>query len=484
MLGSLHWLAPEFFLAGTLLGVVLASILGRDKFLPALISLFGVLGASVLLLLQSPEVTIAWEGMLILDQWGRWTRGVLLFTAFIILLWTARHSTRNFSAEYYILTLALLLGTLLMVMAGHLLFMYLSLELVSISSYLLTLHLRTRRVAAEAAMKYLLFGAFSSALMLYGISWVYGLGGGLDLNIAATIEALAQASSSAQMMAMGLIIAGLLFKIAAVPMHFWAPDVYQGTSYPVATFFSIAPKAGGLLMLLHLLSLTEALPIYVPLQILLLLVAVASMTLGNLAALWQTDLKRLLAYSSVAQSGFMLIAAACRSVTGDAAVVFYLTVYVLMNLCVFILAAALSRIAKSDEIDSLDGLAFRYPMLTIAITIGLVALVGLPPTAGFIAKWYVLMAGIEQVGAEYTQLWVGVLALAVINTVISLFYYLRIPARMVLRTNDSLPEPMIPLPRWAWLGISMALPVLLLGFLGFDEVMNWIQIGFMESVGK
>lgn len=470
-------LVPELILAGTILLMVLVSVIDPQGKSLAWLGLLGVLGSSLWLAFLPATPGLAFGDMLLFDRVGRWARGLLLFSGFITLLWVAREpKSAQFRAEFFPLLLALLLGTQMMVLGVHFLLMYLAIELVSISSYLLTGHHRLQRGAAEGAMKYILFGAFSSALMLYGISWWYGFTGGLSLSHVAEVATFAALPPDTQLMVMGLILAGILFKIAAVPMHFWAPDVYQGTSYPVATFFSVAPKAGGLLMLVHLLRLTANLPIYAEMQVILLLVAVASMTLGNLAALWQNDLKRLLAYSSVAQSGFMLIAAACRSQTGEAAVLFYLTIYFLMNLSVFILAAGLARSAGSDDLRKLDGLAFRFPLTTIGMTVGMVALVGLPPTSGFIAKWYVLMSGIEQVGDRFATLWVVVLALAVINTVISLFYYLRIPARMVLRPATD--EAAIrPLPEWVWLGIVLSVPVLVLGFLGFDEVMNWIQSG-------
>ena len=478
-LESVGGLGPELILAGTILLLVLASVIDRGGRSLGWLALLGVLISGVWLALFPATSGLAFGDMLLFDRVGRWARGLLLFSGFITLLWVVREpKSAYFRPEFYPLLLALLLGTQIMVLSVHFLLMYLAIELVSISSYLLTGHQRLQRHAAEGALKYILFGAFSSALMLYGISWWYGLTGGLSLSHAAEVAAFAALPVDAQLLVMGLILAGILFKIAAVPMHFWAPDVYQGTSYPVATFFSVAPKAGGLLMLVHLLRLTEGLPIYAEMQVILLLVAVASMSLGNLAALWQNDLKRLLAYSSVAQSGFMLIAAACRSQTGEAAVLFYLTIYFLMNLSVFILAAGLARSTASDDLRQLDGLAFRFPLTTLGMTVGLVALVGLPPTSGFIAKWYVLMSGVEQVGEQYATLWVVVLALAVINTVISLFYYLRIPARMVLRPLlPEIEQRATPLPVWIWLGIVLSLPVLVLGFLGFDEVMNWIQLG-------
>jgi NADH-quinone oxidoreductase subunit N len=477
-LQGLPALASELWLAGTVLLLVMGAAFDRQgRGLPWL-ALLGVTISSLVLALVPTAPGLAWEGMVLFDQIGRWARGLLLFSGFITLLWVAREpKAESFRPEFYPLLLAMLLGTQMMVMAVNLLLMYLAIELVSISSYLLTVHRRQTRGAAEGGMKYILFGAFASALMLYGISWWYGLTGSLALGDADALARFAAFPETTQLLVLVLILAGLLFKIAAVPMHFWAPDVYQGTSYPVATFFSVAPKVAGILMLLHLLRLTTDLPVYAQMQVILLLVAVASMSLGNLAALWQTDLKRLLAYSSVAQSGFMLIAAACRSDTGEAAVLFYLTIYCLMNLSVFILAAGLARSRGSDDLRQLDGLAFRFPLATIGMTIGLVALVGLPPTSGFIAKWYVLMAGIEQVGDSYPTLWVVVMALAVINTVVSLFYYLRIPARMVLRLPLDADEDVAPLPGWAWLGMVLALPVLVLGFLGFDEVMNWIQLG-------
>lgn len=473
--GSLGVVTAELVLAAAVLVLVIAAALDRRNRLMPWLSLAGVALSSGALLWQPEAVGLTWGSMLIVDQIGLWARGLLLFTGFVTLLWVAREPRREFLPEVYPLLLALLLGTLFMVMAANLLFMYLSLELVSISSYLLTVHQRQQRAAAEASLKYIIFGAFSSAFMLYGISWFYGLTGTLTLSEVPT-SALDLHPVEAQLLVLGLIMVGILFKIAAVPLHFWAPDIYQGTTFPVATFFSIVPKTGGVMMLVHLLELTDGLRSHDLMQLLVLVVALASMTLGNLAALWQTDLKRLLAYSSIAQSGFMLVAAACRSETGEAAVLFYLTIYVLMNLSVFIIAAGLGRSARTEDLRELDGLAFRFPLPTIAITIGLVALVGLPPTSGFIAKWYVLMAGIEQVNGAFPTFWVITLALAVVNTVISLFYYLRIPARMVLRPYQATVPP-LALAGWVWIGIIMAIPTLLLGVMGFDEIMNLIQVG-------
>ncbi len=480
--GSYAYLFPEWVLAASFLALVLLSAFPSGRgFLPWL-SGIGILVSGLCLVWGPLGAGSSWQGMLWLDHLSRWGRGLLLFTGLVTIVWMGREPKRHFRPETYPMLMALLLGSMLMTMAAHLLLMYLSLELVSISSYLLTVHRRSKRPAAEAAMKYIIFGAFSSALMLYGISWWYGLTGSLRLDQVEVILSLNQFPVETQLLVLGLILAGLLFKIAAVPLHFWAPDIYQGTSFPVATFFSIVPKAGGLLMLIHLLKLTQSLDSFAEIQVIILMVAIASMSLGNLAALWQTDLKRLLAYSSIAQSGFMLMAAACRSETGEAAALFYLSIYLMMNLSVFIIAAALGRSVKSQNIEDLDGLAFKFPISTVAITIGLVALVGLPPTSGFIGKWYILMAGIDQVSQGYPTLWVITLALAVINTVISLFYYLRIPARMVLRPMAKQEESSTPLPTWVWIGILMAIPTLVLGFLGFDEVMNLIQVGLWNPI--
>ncbi|MEM9985519.1 MAG: NADH-quinone oxidoreductase subunit N [Bacteroidota bacterium] len=472
--GSYAYLMPEWVLAASFLALVLLSAFASgNRFLPWL-SGIGILLSGICLIWGPAGAGSNWQGMLWLDHLGRWGRGLLLFTGGVTVVWMSREPKQNFRPETYAMLMALLLGSMLMMMAAHLLLMYLSLELVSISSYLLTVHRRSKRPAAEAAMKYIIFGAFSSALMLYGISWWYGLTGSLRLDQAEVILSLNQFPVETQLLVIGLILAGLLFKIAAVPLHFWAPDIYQGTSFPVATFFSIAPKAGGLLMLIHLLKFTQSLNSFGEIQVIVLLVALASMSLGNLAALWQTDLKRLLAYSSIAQSGFMLLAAACRNETGETAALFYLSVYMMMNLSVFIIAAALGQSVKSQNLEDLDGLAFKFPIATVAITVGLVALVGLPPTSGFIGKWYVLMAGVDQLGQGYPTIWTITLALAVINTVISLFYYLRIPARMVLRPLVKQADSPTPLPTWVWIGIIITIPTLVLGFFGFDEVMNLI----------
>ena len=453
----------------------------KNWLIPAI--LFGGIATGLLSIIffgiQSENSTLFF-GMIHMDYPAHLIRFIIGASALICIVFAYR-STHYFSGasgmgEFYLLMTALLIGLYTMSMASHLLFLYLSIELVSVSSYLLTTYVRKDKAAAEASVKYILFGAFSSAIMLYGISLLYGLTGSLDPSSPGFIAQLAAYPPGVQLIALSFVLAGLLFKVGAVPFQFWVPDIYQGASFPVVAFFSVAPKAAGFLLLIRFLFRLEDLEITIYLQWILAMVAVASMTLGNLSALWQQDFKRLLAYSSIAQAGFMMMGVSCFSMLGRTALLYYICIYMLINLGTFLLAGLLIPVDKPASIQQFAGMGKRLPFMCICLSVCLIALIGLPPTAGFIGKWYLFLAVWEQIIDSGEILWWALIVIALINTVISLFYYLKIPILMFFRPeikdSDFAGDRVL-----TFVSFALSIPVVVLGIWGFDTLLNNIQVG-------
>jgi NADH-quinone oxidoreductase subunit N len=321
-----------------------------------------------------------------------------------------------FRGEFYALTLLAGLSLMLLSSATNLVMIYLSLEFLSISSYILTAYLRQDDRSTEAAMKYLLYGAVASGTMLYGFSLLYGATGSVDL---ATIAQSLPFIVSAVVM----ILAGFGFKIALVPFHQWSPDAYEGAPTPITAFLSVGPKAAGFAVLIRVLVV--ALPAYeVNWTVILSLVAILTMTVGNLVALWQTNIKRMLAYSSIAQAGYMLIGLAAWSAqptnslanNGVNGILLFLFAYVFTNLGIFAVAIALENKLGTANISDYAGLIRRSPFLSIALLVFFLSLIGIPPTGGFMGKLFVFGAAINQ--GLYLLAVVGI-----INSVISVYYY-------------------------------------------------------------
>jgi len=388
--------------------------------------------------------------------------------------------------EWYSLLVAMVLGLFLMAMSVNMLSIYLSIELVSICSYLLTA-LTTDRKASEGGIKYLLFGAVSSAIMLYGMSLLYGMTGTLDLTADAFGAELAHQDGSVVAVAMLLTAAGLLFKLAGVPFHIWTPDAYEAAPVPVAAFFSVGPKAAAVLVLIRVITAlpaeagtggTTAAVLQTPLAVL----ALAGILIGNLSALRQTDAKRLLAYSTVAHAGFLLVGVVALSNAGFEAVLFYVGTYLFMSLAAFFLVDLLARSTgiSSNEpltIRNFAGLGSKQPLLSIALTVVMLGLTGLPPTVGFTAKllsFSALYEAYQQTGDNWL---LALFALGLLNALISLVYYLKIPFLLFFRpmaTQTDVSEPVI-LPRaLVWLAVSLTVPVVLL-FLKPDLLLYFID---------
>ena len=331
------------------------------------------------------------------------------------------------SGEYYALILIAVLGMGLMGAAINLVTLYLALETAGIALYLLAGYLRETPRSAEAGLKYFLFGVFSSTVMLYGMSLLYGLTG--EIGYGGIARSLGTLPTPAVMAALLLVLVGFGFKVSAVPFHFWTPDVYEGAPTPITAFISVASKAAGFAVLIR--AMIEA---FAAVQgnwvALIAALAFVTMTVGNLLAIPQRNLKRLLAYSSIAQAGYILIGVAAASPLGIAASIFYLGIYTLTNIAAFAVAVIMTNVTGSEEIRDLAGLSRRSPGLALAMLAALLSLGGIPPLVGFFAKLFVFAAAIES-----GLLWLAVAG--VLNAMVAFYYYIMVARAMYV---DRSPE--------------------------------------------
>jgi NADH-quinone oxidoreductase subunit N len=377
---------------------------------------------------------------LVFDQFGVFFRLVLGLST-VAAVWMSigsRELRGGQMGEYYVLLLACALSMFLMAGAANLLMAYLSLEFLSLTSYALTGFRRHDRRASEAALKYLIFGGVASGAMIYGLSWIYGLAGSMEYARINAALASGQQHPLPLFIALMLVFAGFGYKIAAVPFHMWAPDVYTGAPIPFTAFLAVGSKAAGFGLLIRFFypamsqtvddqsSWTYLTGVDWPQA--MLVVSMVTMTLGNLAALHQTNLKRLLAYSGIAHAGYVLMGFAVLSHEGIRAMLFYLVVYYLMNLGAFWVVMVVANVTGREDLDAYRGLAWRGGALpAAALAVFLFSLTGLPPLAGFIGKFYLFAAVIE--AKLYFLAIVGVL-----NSVVSLYYYARVVRAMFLDT--------------------------------------------------
>jgi NADH-quinone oxidoreductase subunit N len=400
---------------------------------------------------------------------------VIVFSAFS----SEVQQTVKRKAEYYALLVSMTLGTFLMAGAGNLLMMVLSIELTGYSCYILAGYTKEASDSSEASMKYILYGAVASAIMLYGISLLFGLTGQLEFGALNHRLMVAPPNYITLMFAVIFIVAGLGYKISAVPFHFWTPDVYEGAPVTVTAQLSVASKAAGFALTMRFFKsvFIDTNMFFVPPGSWLLIngadwaklfaiLAVLTMTLGNLVAVWQNNMKRLLAYSSIAHAGYMLMGFVVLNDKGFAAIMIYLVFYLLMNLGAFLVVMIVAAKTGKEEIDAYKGLGYRSPVLSVAMAVFLVSLAGLPPTAGFIGKWYLFAALLDA-----KLIWLAVIG--VINSVVSLYYYARVLRSMFLRD----PEDASPVHlRWqeTVLVLLFAVPIIFFG-LYFTPIVNLVN---------
>jgi NADH-quinone oxidoreductase subunit N len=359
--------------------------------------------------------------------------------------------------EFYALLVAIVLGMFLMASATDLLMIYMSIELVSMVSYVLAGYKKGDRKAAEASLKYVIYGGVASGIMLFGMSYFYGLLGTTNvLEFASRLQALQMtpAVKLALVLAVVFVSAGVGYKIAAVPWHMWCPDVYEGAPTPFTAFLSVGPKAAGFALAVRLFFGAMAGPAGVggfadavggiPWPAVVGVLAAVTMTLGNITAIVQTNLKRLLAYSSIAHAGYMLMGLAAVSQTGNQGIMLYLLVYLVMNLGAFLVVILVAQSTGSETLLDYRGLASRQPLAAVAFAIFLFSLTGLPPFAGFAGKWYLFAALVERAPGPGGSWYVALAIVGALNTAVSLYYYARIIRAMFLDapfTTEPLPSP-------------------------------------------
>jgi len=475
VLQSLAKFLPETTLAATICVAILAGIIVRSRpRLPLLIAFLGV-GLSMVFSVQEMGTSQSlFSGMLAVDPFAIFFKIIVGACALIIILFSLYSAEVRIAisrmTEYSSLLVAMTLGMYLMAGATNLLMIVLSIELTGLSSYVLAGYTKEAPDSSEAALKYIIYGALSTGLMLYGISILFGLtGGATDLYSINRALSSTAVNPIALLVATLLIIAGLGYKISAVPFHFWTPDVYEGAPVTITAFLSVASKAAGFAILIRFfkVSFIDANAMGLPAGFwaivqgfewnkIIAILSVLTMTLGNLVAVWQNNMKRLLAYSSIAHAGYMLMGVVVLSDKGLAAVMVYFVVYLLMNLGAFYVVMLVANKTGSEDIDSYRGLGYRTPLVSVAMVVFLISLAGIPPTAGFIGKLFLFASLLD-------AQWIWLAIVGAINSVISLYYYVRIVRNMFLRDPEGDASPIqFSAPQVAIL-LLLAIPTLVFG---------------------
>jgi NADH-quinone oxidoreductase subunit N len=412
----------EIFLALTGMVLLMAGVFGSRKGSVRLVSgltLAAFVVALAFIAMLGDGTATAFNGMYATDGFAVFMKVMILAGSFFAVTMSAEYMKNEGIArfEYPVLILYATVGMMMMVSANNLMALYLGLELQSLSLYVIAAFHRDSLRSSEAGLKYFVLGALSSSMLLYGMSIVYGFTGTLSFDGLAS--AFGEGASPGVVIGLVFMIAGMAFKVSAVPFHMWTPDVYEGAPTPVTAFFSVAPKIAGFALFLRVM-LDPFGALVAEWQSIIVLISIASMALGSLAAIAQRNIKRLMAYSSIGHVGFALVGLAAGSETGVRGVLIYLAIYLVMNIGAFAVILSMRRLGDMVEnIDDLAGLSKTNPKMAVVMTAFMLSLAGIPWFAGFFGKLYVFMAAIE---AElYTLAILGVLA-----SVISAFYYLRI----------------------------------------------------------
>ena len=470
---SLLHFTPEILLVVFAAAVIILDLLvkNRESQKVAYLSLVG-LGCTLVAILVTNSVLGTNEsislflGMIRLDKFAVFFKVLLLLATAATILFSLRSEEIDgkLKGEYYALLLAVTFGMFLMASSTNLLMIFISLETVSLTSYILAGFLTHSPRSSEAAFKYITYGAVASGTMLFGLSLLFGMTGTGDL---ATISTrLPEVLASGNVTALGLLIAitfilaGIGYKIASVPFHMWSPDVYEGAPIPITAFLSVASKAAGFALFIRFFYTgfgNSEIMQSVDWGLLLAIISALTMTVGNLAALPQRNVKRLLAYSSIAHGGYLLMGAVLLTPEGLSAILFYLIVYFFMNLGAFYVVVLIANEAGSEMIDGYRGLATRAPFVAAAMAIFLFSLTGIFPFAGFFGKWLLFNAVISE-----GMYWLAIVGL--LNSVVSLYYYARIVKAMYLESTEDTESFSFSKDTIVLLSVFVV-PTILIGFL-------------------
>lgn len=458
---DLHAIAPEIILSVALLAVLVVDLFlpDRRKSLNSILAMAGVLGAAIALFTLIGEHRVTFAGSFVLDSYALLFKFLFVSVAGVLILMSVTYldeNARSTQGEFYFLLLASLLGMMVMPSARDMVALFVALETVSVPGFIMAGFRKGDGKSNEAAVKFFLFGVLASAVMLFGMSLIYGIA--RTTNLSAIAAALHGRQDPLVVASILLIVTGFAFKVSAVPFHFWAPDTYEGSPVPVAAFLSVASKAAGFAGLLQLcfVAFPDHTTVWAPGFAIL---AALTMTVGNVIALSQTNIVRLLAYSSVAQAGYMLlpfavVAGKSAEIQREAfgASLTYILIYSFINLGAFAVVIAVGRRKPSFLISDYDGLAAREPGLAIAMLFFLLSLAGMVPTAGFWAKFFVFRSAI---GAG--TIWLA--SLMVVNALVGLYYYLSIGAKMFLRESTDRERIGVPIPLIAAIALMVIVAV-------------------------
>ena len=433
-ISSLSSYLPELMIVLSILCVFIMESIPKYRALTFLTTCAGLVFTGILLIFSSPSTPLLFEGMIVNDSLSIYFKWLILISTLSIVLVSRDDGSvlDEVKGEYYGMLLIITLGMFTMVSAKNLLMIYLSIEMVSIPSYIIAGISKNDKESNEASLKYVIYGSFASGIMLFGLSFLYGITGSLDIDVVASRIASFDSSLTIYMVIL-FVLVGFGYKISMVPFHYWTPDVYQGAPITVTAFLSAAPKAAGFAILIrffYTLFIDSVEVLQWP-QLIAVLSAL-TMTVGNVLALNQSNVKRLLAYSSISHVGYMLVAFSVISTDSIVSILFYMFFYLFMNLSAFYMAIYMSNKYNANNIDEWNGVGIKVPILSFFMVLSLASLAGLPPTSGFVAKVYIL----RNLFADNGFIWLGVVA--IINTVISLYYYFKIVKAMYFMENDNL----------------------------------------------
>lgn len=492
---SLASFMPETALLITFVVAILADLIfKKSKSIAGIISLLGFIIAGVFLVTNEFNMVLAeaitasnfngesiFSGTFVVDPFSIGFKMVILLSSFIVILMSLfskeLYSDDRSLGEYYNLITGMTFGMFLLAGSNNLIMIYLAIETMSLASYVLAGYTKEIKRASEASLKYVIFGALSSGIMIYGISLLFGLTGSFNLLEINQYIVLNGVSDTALIISVLMILAGFGYKISAVPFHFWAPDVYEGAPVTITAYLSVASKAAGFAVLIRFIKagfidpmfvnepMWEVFPVDLQMQDVIVALSIATMTLGNLVAVWQTNVKRMLAYSSIAHAGYLLMGVAVMSDAGVAAILIYFFAYMLMNLGAFYVVLLIANKTGSEELEDYTGLGYKAPFLGVGMTIFMISLTGLPPTVGFIGKLYLFMSVIEG-----GFIWLAVIG--VLNSVVSLFYYVKVIRNMWVRGVDDDAEKFDYSAASKFVMYLLAFPTLLFG-LYYTPLQSW-----------
>lgn len=484
ILNSISHFYPEIAVTVALCVIIIADLLlKRNNHLTGWILIAGLLLSGLLVVFQTGISTTAFYDMIAVDPFASFFKIVLVISGIFIVLFSMKSRElipyHKRIGEFYMLVAGMMLGMFLMAGATNLLMLYLAFELTSISSYVLVGFTKKLPRSAEASLKYIIFGSVSSGIMIYGISLIYGLTGTLSYYEINSVLAAGIEQPMVLSLAVLMIITGMGFKIAIVPFHFWAPDVYEGAPITVTALLAVASKIAAFAMLIRFFVIAFvdhgsvvsdgvwAVIAGMNWEILLATLAALAMIIGNLTALRQDNIKRMLAYSSIAHAGYMMMGVVVLTAQGLSAVLIYAFMYLFFNLGAFYTAMLFSNKIQSESIEDYKGLGFRAPLEAVALTLFLIALTGIPPTAGFIAKLYIF-------GAAVSAGWIWLVLIAGIMTIVSLFYYIRVVRNMFLHKPEENSGMLTFDTQSKVVLILLAAPVLILGVY-FSPVLEYAR---------